>query len=93
MQTSRLLGELALLQGDTEQAEDTIDNLMGRIEKALVWVSAEQQSAQKDGRLADYQQRVAEETALNAAYQRLSQAKGKMIYGGAIPGAKASEDT
>jgi len=84
----KLLGELALLQTDAEQAEDTIDGLMERIDRAMAWVSEEQEAARKAGQHMLYQQRVAEEAALNAAYQRLSQAKGRMIYGGGSSDAK-----
>ena len=90
----KLLGELALLQGDAEHAEGTIDALMERLDKAIELVSAQQMEAHKAGRLAEYQQRVAEESALNAAYQRLSQAKGRMIYGRAqMPSGTPEADT
>jgi len=85
MELSKLLGELTLLQGDAEQSEAFIDDLMGRIDKALKWNARQQEKAQKTGRLADYQRLAAEESALTAAYTRLSEARAKMNLGGAIP--------
>ena len=79
---SGLLGELALLHVHAENAEHQIERFMARIERAHRDLALEQAQCLRAGDQQGYERAVAEEAALNAAYQRLQTAIGRMHFGG-----------
>jgi hypothetical protein len=79
------LGEAALLQAQAEKAESNIKELQARIARAHESLAKEQARCQKSGDIEGYKRAVAEEAALNAAYQRLETAIGRMHFGATGP--------
>ena len=79
---AKVFGQTVELQLEVEEAEANIRRLMRKIARAHRDNGKHQEDCQKVGDTIGYQEAVAEEAAINGAYQRLETAVGRMHYGG-----------
>jgi len=77
----KVFGKTVELQLEAENAESNIRRLMVKLRHAHRANAKRQEDCQKAGNSLGYQQAVAEEAAMNAAYQRLNDGLGRMHHG------------
>ena len=78
----RVFQQTVELQLEAENAESNIRRLMVKLRRAHRANAKRQEDCQKAGNTIGYQEAVAEEAAMNGAYQRLETAVGRMHYAG-----------